>query len=54
MDMPKPKRGCEIKVEAVDKFDLNKGDDEKFKSNKYMANPEKGFLDAIKKRRDKK
>ena len=42
-----PKRGCEVKVEAGP-LDLNKGDEKKFSSQRYMANKKKGFKDALK------
>lgn len=40
--MERDKRNTDIKVTSVSP-DLNKGDDEKFKSNKYAADPEKVF-----------
>lgn len=42
------KRGCEVKVESL-KADLNKGDEEKYKSHKYKANPKAEFWKTIKK-----
>ena len=48
----KPKRGCNVKVESG-QVDLNKGDDKKFDSARYAANPKKGFNDALSKALDK-
>lgn len=48
----KPKRGCNVKVESGP-IDLNKGDDKKFDSARYAANPKKGFNDALSKALDK-
>ena len=53
MDMPKPKKGCEVTVESL-KRDLNKGDEETYKSHRYAANPKKGFNDALAKALNKK
>lgn len=46
--MKKAKRKCETTVESM-KHDLNKGDEERFSSARYRANPYKGFWDALRK-----
>src|SRR3990167_10880484 len=49
----KKKRNTDIIVESG-KPNLSKGDDEKFKSHKYMADKKKGFNDSLRKALDKK
>lgn len=46
--MAEKKRNCEIKVESL-KADLNRGDEETYKSHKYISNPRKGFQSTMSK-----
>ena len=44
-----PKKEKRIVIESENKVDLNKGDEEKFKSHRYFSNKVKGFWESFRK-----